>query len=90
MKYFKIRKLQKYLDHLNDETIKWPVGYLEFHKNKIDLINWLINSYNSTTASTPKEYLESLLNPIRKYDKNNTETIIFLYHWVYYNKITGF
>ena len=90
MNYFKKRKLQRFLDHLNNENIKWPEGYLEIHKDKIDLINWLISSYNGLTISTPEEYLKYLLSPVVKHRSYHFEKIIFLYHWVHYNKITGF
>lgn len=90
MKYFKKRKLEKFLGHLEDKTIKWPEKYIEIHKDKINLIKWLLNSYDGFTASTPKEFLKYLLSPVIIHKENNIEKTIFLYHWIYYNKITGF
>jgi hypothetical protein len=45
MKYFEKRKLIKFLSNL--ETNNFPDGYLDYHKNKIDCLKWLVASYKS-------------------------------------------
>jgi hypothetical protein len=63
------RKLVKYLARLNDKNLNYPKGYLESKKYLIDMIEWLIASYEGR-ASNPKIYLESLINSkeINHYD----------------------
>lgn len=110
MKYKEKKKLVKYLNHLNDLNVKYPDGYLEYHKNKIEWIKWLIHSYEGL-AGDPKELLEAMIKfPLNHYNdyveeckkfnieplsevdklKNLIKDIDFIYHWVYYKKITGF
>jgi len=85
------KKLEKFLANLKDPKIKFPAGYLEYHRNKIECIEWMIASYENKTAAKPIEYLESILNPDKETkDLKHFEEAKFLYHWVYYKRITGF
>jgi hypothetical protein len=57
----------------------------------LDMLDWLIGYYENKTASTPKEYLESMINSNdRDSSIHNYERIRLLYNWVYYKKIVGF
>lgn len=60
-KYFEKLKLKKFLNHLNDPTVNYPEGYLEFHKDRIGWLQWLIHSYEGK-AGDPKMLLEALIN----------------------------
>jgi len=83
------QKLVKYLAKLNDKNVRFPEGYLESKKDLIGWIEWLIAYYEGRAAATPKEILESMLDPY--VNKPITiEEIKFLYYWVYYERITGF
>jgi hypothetical protein len=84
------RKLVKYLAKLNNKNVKWPEGYLESRKNLIGWIEWLIAYYEGRAAATPKQILESMLDPYMVKECVTYEEIKFLYHWVYYKRITGF
>jgi len=65
--------------------------FVNSKKHLLDMLDWLIGYYENKTASTPKEYLESLINS-NDIDTSihNYERIRLLYHWVYYKKIVGF
>jgi hypothetical protein len=67
MKYFKKRKLVKFMEHLKNPSVPFPDGYLEYHKIEISCIEWLIASYEGR-AGKPKDYLESLMNINLKHD----------------------
>jgi hypothetical protein len=55
------------------------------------MLDWLIGYYENKTASTPKEYLESLINTTDiEPSKNLSERIRLLYNWVNYKKIIEF
>lgn len=85
------KRLEKFLSNLKDPKIKYPEGYLECRKDKIECIEWIISSYENETAAKPIEYLESILNPDKETkDLKHFEIAKFLYHWVYYRRITGF
>lgn len=84
-----LQKLKDYLAYLNNRSNRFPEGYLEAHKGGIHMIEWLIASYEGR-AGDPKEYLEALLDPIKKTPINVIDEMKFLYYWVYYKKITGF
>lgn len=61
--YFEKNKLVKYYERLMNHTrVNLPENYLEYHKTEIDCLLWLIAYYENRTASSPKEYLESLIN----------------------------
>jgi len=66
MKYFEKRKLVKFLENLNNPNAKFPDGYLEYHKDRIDWLKWLIKSYEYN-GNLQKKLLESLIN----YNLNN-------------------
>lgn len=85
MKYFKKRKLRKYLENLNSG--KFTKEYLNYHESKISCIEFLISYYENRTACSPKDYFKALLNDKKG---NNIEEISFLYYWIYYSEITGF
>lgn len=61
------RKLVKFLTRLQDKNNNYPDGYLESKKELIELLDWLIASYEGR-ASDPKVYLESLINAKYNYD----------------------
>jgi CTP:phosphocholine cytidylyltransferase-like protein len=68
MKYFEKRKLVKFLKNINKSNNEFPDGYLDFHKNRIEWLEWLIASYDGKTAK-PKMLLESLIKKnINDYD----------------------
>ena len=57
----------------------------------LDMLDWLIGYYENKTASTPKEYLESLINTTDvEPSKNLSEKIRLLYNWIHYKNIIGF
>jgi hypothetical protein len=60
MKYFELRKLKKYMEHLKNPKVPFHDGYLEIHKTEIDCLDWLIASYEGR-AGKPIDYLESLM-----------------------------
>jgi hypothetical protein len=87
-----LNKLKKFKAILSSGN--FTPEYLEHHKNRIDCLDWLIASYEGR-AGDPKTLLEAYLNPIGGYltkypTKDNIDTVVFLYHWVYYKRITGF
>ncbi len=86
----KKRKQLKRLKDFFDRIQSMPSDYKIHHNERLNCIVWLMAYYDGRAASTPKEYLEDLLIPVRKDSANHIETIKFLYHWVYYNEITGF
>lgn len=84
------RKLVKYLANLNDVNARFPLKYLESKRDLIGWIEWLIAYYEGRTAATPKQILESMLEPYITNKFVTIEEVKFMYHWVYYKRITGF
>lgn len=68
MEYRDKKKLVDYLRHLEHPDVPYPDGYITSKESRIEVIRWLIAYYNNKTASTPKEYLEALMNSRDSYD----------------------
>ncbi len=62
MKYIEKKKVYKYLERIEKPNIPFPVGYTDTHSAEIHCLRWLRGYYDGKTASTPKEYLEALIN----------------------------
>ncbi len=92
MNLFKSKK-KKELEILKDyyERVKHH-PYKEPKKHLVRILQWLISYYEGKTASTPKVYLEALIDldtpPISQ--RQYQEEIRLLYNWVYYKKVIGF
>lgn len=69
-KYLEKRKLINYMNSLKYPKVAFPDGYLEFHKDRIEWLDWLIASYEDR-AGNPKDLLEALIksykNPYHEY-----------------------
>lgn len=66
-KYFKKRKLVNFHEKIKNPSTTWPQWYLDIRKPEIQMMEWLIAYYDGRTASTPKEYLEALINKTEYY-----------------------
>jgi hypothetical protein len=76
-KYFEKRKLVKFKKHLKNPKIIFSEGYLEFHKNRIEWLDWLIAYYEGKTIK-PKILLESLIKlNLNNYNEYVEEMIKF-------------
>ena len=82
----KIKKLQNFLNHVNNPDL-FSDSYREYHADRISCIGWLIGYYEGRTGGTPKEWMEDMLH---NQHKDDSSSILFLYNWIYYGKITGF
>lgn len=60
MYYFEKRKLIKFRDNLEKNKTNFPEGYLEYHKSRMEWLDWLIASYEGR-AGNAKMLLESLM-----------------------------
>lgn len=83
-------KIKKYLDNLKNCT--WNEGYIEYHQNKIDCLEWLLASYEGR-AGKPIELLESLMIELPKEtddQRRKLDWIRILWNWIYKDRIFGF
>jgi len=65
--------------------------FIDSKVHLLDMLYWLIGYYENKTASTPKEYLESLINTTDvEPSKHLSEKIRLLYNWIHYKTIIGF
>ena len=89
-KYFYRKQITDFLENLKRDVFK--TEYLEYHKHKIDALNWLLSYYSDTASCTPKQLLESYIDKMRIPDnlRSDLEWIKILYYWINYKKIKGF
>ena len=85
MKYFKKKKIKKYLENLKNND--FPEDYLKSHEKEIGILEWLVSYYEGKTVSTPKELLQICLYHERPED---IKIIKLLYFWIYEKHIVGF
>jgi hypothetical protein len=86
----KRKKLKKFIDRFNGPVFDTPAGYRELKTEHIEVLKWLLASYEMRSAVSPKEMLEHVLG---NYYWDAQKKIIWaeiLYHWIYNNKIAGF
>jgi hypothetical protein len=99
---FLLNKKKREIEKLKYKIFSINTFSSNYKIHLIDVLEWLVGYYENKTASTPKEYLESMINNIplksRKtkeseyidFLKNRNEQIVLLYNWVYYKEIVGF
>lgn len=103
---FLFNKKKREIAKLKDYILRMKDYYGDsINSSKIHLIHtleWLVGYYENRTASTPKEFLESMMREIPLIQASHTEyqyidllkkrneQILFLYNWIYYKKIVGF
>jgi hypothetical protein len=84
----KLKKLNQFLDNLNNQT-NWPDGYLETHQNRINCLKWLVLYYEGESAATPQQLFEILIgvpNPTIA----DCHWVTTLWYWIYKKEIYGF